>query len=60
MGLLRKRQNIKYIVSSGGHNNPLKFVCMYVCGVYIFACVFWEWGPIIISILQISTCSLVM
>ena len=36
------------------------YIC--VCGVYICVCVyvFWEWGPIIISVLQISTCSLVM
>ena len=38
MGLLRKRQNIKYIVSSGGHNNLLKFVCMYVVYTYVHVC----------------------
>lgn len=39
VGLLRKRQNIKYIVSSGGHNHPLKFVCMCVWCICVCMCV---------------------
>ena len=49
MGLLRKRQNIKYIVSSGGHNNPLKFVCVCVGGVYIYVHVCFGSGVLLLS-----------